>query len=224
MRLALRLARRGLGKTSPNPMVGAVIVKEGRSIVQGYHHHFGGDHAELDALKNAREDLSGATLYVTLEPCAHHGRTPPCADAVIAAGVGRVVVGRLDRNPKAAGGAERLRAAGIEVELLRPLVTLKLAVTLDGRVTVPGRRWVTGEESRRRVHELRAASDAVQVHGANGYSDEYPVGRFYRNAKGAVIYEGTREIHAIMQADYVMGYRLYKPTRCELPAYRKSAS
>ena len=119
---------------------------------------------------------------MTLEPCAHHGRTPPCADAVIAAGVARVVVGALDPNPKAAGGLERLRAAGVEVELLdsaearrqneawrtwkalgRPFVTFKLAVTLDGRVAVPGRRWVSGEESRRLVHELRAASDAVAV-------------------------------------------------------------
>jgi diaminohydroxyphosphoribosylaminopyrimidine deaminase/5-amino-6-(5-phosphoribosylamino)uracil reductase len=134
------------------------------------------------ALAAAGERARGATLYVTLEPCAHHGRTPPCVDAVIAAGVARVVVGSRDPNPKAAGGIERLRAAGIEVELVdsfaarqqneawrtwvaegRPFVVYKAAVTLDGRTTLPGRRWITGEASRRRVHELRAEVDAVAV-------------------------------------------------------------
>jgi diaminohydroxyphosphoribosylaminopyrimidine deaminase/5-amino-6-(5-phosphoribosylamino)uracil reductase len=138
-------------------------------------------HAEVVALEQAGEATHGATLYVTLEPCAHHGRTPPCADALIAAGVARVVVGARDPNPLVDGrGIECLRAAGLEVELLddlaarrqneawrvwkslgRPFVTYKAAVTLDGRVAIPGRRWVSGEESRRRVHELRAASDAV---------------------------------------------------------------
>ncbi len=133
-------------------------------------------HAEVVALEQAGDAAHGATLYVTLEPCSHHGRTPPCADAVVAAGVARVVVGARDPNPLVDGrGIERIRAAGIEVELLddlaarrqneawrvwkslgRPFVTYKAAVTLDGRVTVPGRRWVSGEESRRRVHELRA--------------------------------------------------------------------
>jgi diaminohydroxyphosphoribosylaminopyrimidine deaminase/5-amino-6-(5-phosphoribosylamino)uracil reductase len=135
------------------------------------------------ALEQAGEAARGATLYVTLEPCSHHGRTPPCADAVVAAGVARAVVGARDPNPVVDGrGIERLREAGIEVELLddlaarrqneawrvwkslgRPFVTYKAALTLDGRVTVPGRRWVSGEESRRHVHELRAASDAVAV-------------------------------------------------------------
>src|SRR5206468_7733534 len=136
----------------------------------------------VSALAQAGGRARGATLYVSLEPCNHHGRTPPCTDAVIAAGVSRVVIGARDPNPVAAGGVERLRAAGVEVEVLesvaarrqneawrtwkelgRPFVTYKVAVSLDGRVVVPGRRWVSGEESRRRVHELRAASDAVAV-------------------------------------------------------------
>jgi diaminohydroxyphosphoribosylaminopyrimidine deaminase/5-amino-6-(5-phosphoribosylamino)uracil reductase len=140
----------------------------------------GGPHAEVVALEVAGERARGATLYVTMEPCGHFGSTPPCTESVLEAGVARVVAGSRDPNPEAAGGLEVLAAAGVEVEhadsfearvqneawrtwvaLGRPFVTLKLAVTLDGRVTVPGARWVTGEESRRRVHELRAASDAV---------------------------------------------------------------
>jgi diaminohydroxyphosphoribosylaminopyrimidine deaminase / 5-amino-6-(5-phosphoribosylamino)uracil reductase len=182
MSRALELAERGRGKSEDHPLVGAVLVHGGEIVGEGWYEHARVDHAETVALAQAGGRARGATLYVTLEPCAHHGRTPPCADAVIAAGVARVVVGALDPNPKAAGGLERLRAAGIEVELLdsaearrqneawrtwtalgRPFVTLKLALTLDGRVAVPGRRWVSGEESRRLVHELRAASDAVAV-------------------------------------------------------------
>src|SRR5216117_1908736 len=179
---ALRLAERGRGRTSPNPIVGAVLVRRGRVVGEGWHRRHGAPHAEHEALARAGSRARGATLYVTLEPCAHQGRTPPCADAVLEAGVARVVVGALDPNPVAAGGLERLRAAGVEVELLdsaearrqneawrtwkslgRPFVTYKVAVTLDGRVAVPGRRWVSGEEARRLVHELRSASDAVAV-------------------------------------------------------------
>jgi diaminohydroxyphosphoribosylaminopyrimidine deaminase/5-amino-6-(5-phosphoribosylamino)uracil reductase len=179
---ALELAERGRGKVEDHPLVGAVVVSGDEIVGEGWYEYAEVQHAEAKALAQAGERARGSTLFVTLEPCAHQGRTPPCAEAVIDAGVARVVVGALDPNPKAAGGAERLRAAGVEVELLdsvearrqneawrtwvtlgRPFVTLKLAVTLDGRVTVPGRRWVTGEESRLRVHELRAASDAVAV-------------------------------------------------------------
>ncbi|MDH4178210.1 MAG: bifunctional diaminohydroxyphosphoribosylaminopyrimidine deaminase/5-amino-6-(5-phosphoribosylamino)uracil reductase RibD, partial [Thermoleophilia bacterium] len=146
------------------------------------HVRRGEPHAEVHALRAAGEQARGATLYVTLEPCNHHGATPPCVDAVIEARIAKVVVGALDPNPAGAGGVERLRQAGIEVEVVdafaarrqneawrtwvargRPFVTLKSAVALDGRVTVPGSRWVTGEESRRRVHELRALSDSVAV-------------------------------------------------------------
>jgi len=179
---ALELAERGRGTTHPNPIVGAVVVRDGEVVGEGWHERAGGPHAEVGALEAAGERARGATLYVTLEPCTHHGRTPPCVDRVLEAGVARVVVGSLDPNPKARGGVERLRAAGVEVEVVdsfearrqneawrtwvalgRPFVTYKVAVTLDGRVAVPGARWVSGEESRRLVHELRAASDAVAV-------------------------------------------------------------
>jgi diaminohydroxyphosphoribosylaminopyrimidine deaminase/5-amino-6-(5-phosphoribosylamino)uracil reductase len=178
---ALELAAAVPGRGYPKPTVGAVLVRDGQVVGKGVT-EAGGRHGEIVALEQAGERAGGATLYVTLEPCAHHGTTPPCADALIAAGVARVVAGSLDPNPEAAGGLERLRAAGVEVELAdsvearrqneawrtwvvqrRPFVTFKAAVTLDGRVTVPGSRWVSGEESRRRVHELRAASDAVAV-------------------------------------------------------------
>jgi diaminohydroxyphosphoribosylaminopyrimidine deaminase / 5-amino-6-(5-phosphoribosylamino)uracil reductase len=183
---ALELAERGRGTTAPNPVVGAVVAQDGEVVGEGWHERPGGPHAEIVALETAGERARGATLYVTLEPCAHHGRTPPCVDAVAAAGVARVVAAVGDPDPRTNGaGFERLRAAGIAVELAgaelewrarvqnegfrtwaargRPFVLCKLAVTLDGRVTVPGSRWVSGEESRRHVHELRARMDAVAV-------------------------------------------------------------
>ena len=183
---ALELAERGRGATAPNPIVGAVVVAGGEVVGEGWHERAGGPHAEAVALEQAGERARGATLCVTLEPCAHHGRTPPCADAVVAAGIARVVVAVGDPNPRTNGkGFARLRAAGIDVELAggelewrarvqneayrvwvarsRPFVTYKAAVTLDGRMAVPDARWVSGEQSRRLVHELRAASDAVAV-------------------------------------------------------------
>jgi diaminohydroxyphosphoribosylaminopyrimidine deaminase / 5-amino-6-(5-phosphoribosylamino)uracil reductase len=179
---ALELAERGRGKVRDHPLVGAVVVADGDVVGEGWYEYDAVDHAETVALAQAGERARGSTMFVTLEPCAHHGRTPPCADAVAAAGVARVVVGALDPNPKAAGGVDRLRAAGVEVDVVesadarrqneawrtwvalgRPHVTYKAAISLDGRVTVPGRRWVSGEESRRLVHELRAAVDAVAV-------------------------------------------------------------
>ena len=183
---ALDLAERGRGTTHPNPIVGAVVVASGQVVGEGWHERKGAAHAEVNALAAAGERARGSTVYVTLEPCAHHGDTPPCADALIEAGVARLVAGQRDPNPRVEGnGLERLRAAGIEVSLAegelgfrcrqqieewrtwvterRPFVTYKVAVSLDGRVTVPGSRWVTSEESRRLVHVLRAASDAVAV-------------------------------------------------------------
>jgi diaminohydroxyphosphoribosylaminopyrimidine deaminase/5-amino-6-(5-phosphoribosylamino)uracil reductase len=164
------------------PLVGAVLVRGGEVVGEGWYDEEGVAHAEVRALAQAGERAREATLYVSLEPCSHHGRTPPCIDAVIAAGVSRVTIGARDPNPLAAGGVEGLRAAGVEVEVLdsvaarrqneawrtwkslgRPFVTYKVAVSLDGRVAVPGHDWVSGEESRRLVHELRAASDAVAV-------------------------------------------------------------
>jgi diaminohydroxyphosphoribosylaminopyrimidine deaminase / 5-amino-6-(5-phosphoribosylamino)uracil reductase len=180
---ALELAERGRGTAHPNPIVGAVIVgMRGEVVGEGWHERKGEPHAEVIALEAAGERARGATLFVTMEPCAHHGSTPPCTEAVLAAGIDRVVAASLDPNPQATGGLAVLRAAGIDTELddrfearvqneawrtwvskERPFVTYKVAVTLDGRVTVPGERWISGEQSRRLVHELRAESDAVAV-------------------------------------------------------------
>jgi diaminohydroxyphosphoribosylaminopyrimidine deaminase / 5-amino-6-(5-phosphoribosylamino)uracil reductase len=176
---ALELAERGRGQTHPNPVVGAVVVADGEIVGEAWHQRAGEPHAEVLALEAAGDRARGATLYVTLEPCSRHGRTPPCVDAIVAAGVARVVAGAKDPTQDGLG---RLRQAGVEVELTdlwearvqteawrtwaalgRPFVTYKVAATVDGRVTVPGTRWVSGEESRRLVHELRAASDAVAV-------------------------------------------------------------
>jgi diaminohydroxyphosphoribosylaminopyrimidine deaminase/5-amino-6-(5-phosphoribosylamino)uracil reductase len=177
---ALELAERGRGTTYPNPVVGAVVVTPGGNVVgEGWHERAGGPHAEVVALRAAGGRASGATLYVTLEPCARFGRTPPCVDAIVGAGVARVVVGARDPSQD---GVERLRELGVAVDVLdlpearrsneawltwatkeRPFVTYKVATTVDGRVTLPGSRWISGEESRRLVHELRAASDAVAV-------------------------------------------------------------
>jgi diaminohydroxyphosphoribosylaminopyrimidine deaminase/5-amino-6-(5-phosphoribosylamino)uracil reductase len=188
---ALALAERGRGTTHPNPVVGAVVVRDGAVVGEGWHERKGGPHAEVVALAAAGERARGATLFLTMEPCAHHGSTPPCTEAILAARVGRVVAGSLDPNPAAGGGLDLLRARGVEVELVdsfaaraqneawrvwvaerRPFVILKLAVTLDGRVAVPGRRWITGEAARRRVHELRAQVDAVAVGMGTVVADE----------------------------------------------------
>jgi diaminohydroxyphosphoribosylaminopyrimidine deaminase / 5-amino-6-(5-phosphoribosylamino)uracil reductase len=188
LELALELAERGRGTTAPNPVVGAVVVAGGTVVGEGWHERKGGPHAEVMALERAGDRSRGGTLYVTLEPCAHHGATPPCADAVIEAGIARVVAAVGDPNPRTNGrGFDRLREAGIVVEqpggelewrarvqnegfrtwvaLGRPFVTYKAAVTLDGRVAAAGgdARWVSGEASRRLVHEVRARADAVAV-------------------------------------------------------------
>jgi diaminohydroxyphosphoribosylaminopyrimidine deaminase/5-amino-6-(5-phosphoribosylamino)uracil reductase len=179
---ALELAERGRGTTHPNPVVGAVVVADGEVVGEGWHERKGGPHAEVIALEAAGERARGATLYLTMEPCSHQGDTPPCTAAVLEAGVTRVVAGSLDPNPEAGGGLEVLREAGVDVELVdsfearaqneawrtwvaqrRPFVTYKAAMTLDGRLTIPGERWISGEESRTLVHRLRAGSDAVAV-------------------------------------------------------------
>lgn len=188
MQRCLELARRALGRTSPNPMVGAVIVKEGKIIGEGFHPRAGEPHAEIFALREAGEEARGATIYVSLEPCNHYGRTPPCSEALIAAGVTKVVVGTVDPDPRVAGrGIERLRGAGIEVvvgveeEACRQLNEAfihrilykrsfgiwKYAMTLDGRIatTTGHSKWVTTGEARHYVHRLRGACDAVIVGG-----------------------------------------------------------
>jgi diaminohydroxyphosphoribosylaminopyrimidine deaminase / 5-amino-6-(5-phosphoribosylamino)uracil reductase len=187
---ALELAERGRWKVGGGALVGAVVVADGEVVGEGWYEYDAVRHAEPVALEQAGSRARGATLYVTLEPCAHHGRTPPCVEAVIEAGVARVVVGSRDPNPKAAGGIEQLRAAGVEVELVespearrqneawrtwvslgRPFVIYKAAVTLDGRTALPGERWITGADARRRVHELRAEVDAVAVGAGTARAD-----------------------------------------------------
>lgn len=184
MSRADEISRAGLGMTSPNPPVGCVLLDvDGVTIAEGWHRGPGQPHAEVEALRAAGERAAGATAVVTLEPCNHHGRTPPCAQALLAAGVARVVFAHRDPNPKAQGGAETLRAGGVEVVAAgvetatairpwlvatgrgRPFVTWKFAATLDGRsAAVDGSsRWITGEQSRRDVHELRGRVDTIVV-------------------------------------------------------------
>ena len=195
MALALSLGRRGLGRTWPNPAVGAVIVKDGVIVGRGWTQPGGRPHAEVEALRRAGEAAIGATMYVTLEPCSHYGKSPPCADAVIAAGIARVVSALEDPNPEVAGqGHARLRAAGIAVDVGigadearrdhaghilrftkgRPHVLLKLAISADGKAGAAGRKPVaiTGEAVRERVHLLRAQSDAVMIGIGTALADD----------------------------------------------------
>lgn len=195
MKRALRLARKGLGAVEPNPMVGCVVVDAaGKVVGEGWHKKFGGAHAEINALAAAGDRAAGATVYVTLEPCAHTGKTPPCADALIAAGVKRVVIGARDPNPTGAGGAARMRKAGIEVtlgvceaeatELIAPFakvqqrglpyVVCKWAQTIDGKIATRtgDSKWISSPESRAIVHRLRARVDAVMVGIGTALADD----------------------------------------------------
>jgi diaminohydroxyphosphoribosylaminopyrimidine deaminase/5-amino-6-(5-phosphoribosylamino)uracil reductase len=186
MRLALAEAEKGRGAVEPNPMVGAVVVRDGGAVGVGHHGQFGGPHAEVFALARAGESARGATLYVSLEPCCHHGKTPPCTDQILAAGIARVVAAMRDPFPRVAGGGvAALEAAGVDVEVGceadaarelnapylkrlttgRPFVIAKWAMTLDGKTAVASgdSRWISSEESRRRVHDLRGRMDAILV-------------------------------------------------------------
>lgn len=182
---ALELARQGLGRTSPNPTVGAVLVKDGQIVGRGFHTYAQAKHAEVLALEEAGPQSRGATLYITLEPCSHHGRTPPCADALVKAGVARVVAAMEDPNPQVSGeGFRRLHEAGVEIEVASeyadeaarlneafihsmrtglPLVTLKAALTLDGKIAAPedNSGWITSERARAHVQQIRHNSDAI---------------------------------------------------------------
>lgn len=191
---ALALARKGWGQTAPNPMVGAVIYNGDEKVGEGFHSRFGEAHAEVNALNRAGDKARGATLYVTLEPCAHHGKTPPCTDAIIRSGVERVVAAVRDPNPAAKGGAEVLISNGIPVKFgarerearelnaaffyasssSRPWVTLKLALSLDGALTGADRTsaWLTGFESREMVQRMRASSDAIAVGVSTALTDD----------------------------------------------------
>ncbi len=186
MKHAIKLAKRAMGRTSPNPLVGAVVVKDGEIISQGYHRRAGMPHAEIEALKAAGENAKGADLYVNLEPCNHFGRTPPCTQAIIEAGISKVFIGMPDPNPNVKGGGiEYLRAHGIKVEVGiledecrrlnevfikyvtsgMPFVILKLAASLDGKIALAngGSKWITNEKSRKFVHRLRNRVDAILV-------------------------------------------------------------
>jgi diaminohydroxyphosphoribosylaminopyrimidine deaminase/5-amino-6-(5-phosphoribosylamino)uracil reductase len=197
MRRALELAPRGWGRTAPNPMVGCVLVRDGQVVGEGWHAEYGRPHAEVEALRAAGEAARGATAYVTLEPCSHWGKTPPCTDGLLAAGVRRVVFAAYDPNPKASGGGEVLRAAGVDVlggveeqaardvnavffhlhsaeGQRRPFVALKLALSLDARIADRDRHsvWITGEEARAETHRLRAGFDAVAVGIGTALADD----------------------------------------------------
>jgi len=186
MQRALDLAARAQGRTSPNPMVGAVVVKDNQMVGEGYHMKAGTPHAEVHALQAAGEAAQGATLYVNLEPCSHYGRTPPCANAIVRAGIKKVVVAGLDPNPRVSGrGLKILQDAGIEtytgvleqeahklnlaffkyIQTGTPLVSLKVAMTLDGKIasSIGDSRWISGEASRQYVHQLRNVYDAIMV-------------------------------------------------------------
>ncbi len=195
MRRALALAERGRGSVEPNPLVGAVVVRDGQLVGEGWHERYGQAHAEVNALTAASEAARGATLYVTLEPCCHHGKTPPCTEAILRAGVGRVVAAMLDPFPQVAGqGAALLRAADVTVEadvleaearrlnapyltLLRtgrPYVHAKWAMTLDGKIAtrIGDSKWISGTDSRRRVHELRGRMDGILVGIGTALADD----------------------------------------------------
>jgi len=195
MEHALDLAVRGRGWVNPNPVVGAVIVKDNRIIGAGYHRQYGGPHAERDALENCTEDPRGAVMYVTLEPCCHHGKTPPCTDAIMKSGIATVIIGSRDPNPKVSGGGvKRLRGHGITViegvleahcdrinapffhyiRAITPYVVMKYAMTADGKIaTVTGAsRWITGTVAREHVHETRRALSAILVGAGTVLADD----------------------------------------------------
>ena len=195
MAVALRLAERGLGQVWPNPAVGCVVVKSGRIIGRGWTQPGGRPHAEFEALKRAGDDALGATAYISLEPCAHYGQTPPCTMGLLHGGIRRAVIAASDPDPRVDGrGIDQLRQAGVEVTLGvaqdeaerlnagfflrvragRPLVTLKLATSLDGRIATRtgASRWITGEEARQRAHHLRATHDAVLIGSGTALADD----------------------------------------------------
>lgn len=195
MQQALVLAERGWGRVHPNPLVGAVVVKDGELLAEGWHAEHGGAHAEVMALTAAGNRARGATLYCTLEPCNHVGKQPPCVDAILAAGIARVVVASRDPNPVASGGLDRLKAAGVGVDVGaeereerflnarfhhlhagsdRPFVAVKLAVSMDGCIADAhgSSRWISGEDARRWVHHLRAGFGAVGVGAATALADD----------------------------------------------------
>ncbi len=199
MRRALRLAEKGMCHVLPNPMVGAIIVKNGERISEGFHEKFGGDHAEIVALKNCKESTAGATLYVTLEPCCHQGKTPPCTEAIIKAGIKKVVIASLDPSDKVNGkGIEKLKEAGIEIEVgllkevaeelneqfytfhkkKRPFISLKAALSIDGKISVSKneRTFLTGERAKKMTEILRSRHQGILVGSGTVMTDDPNLG------------------------------------------------
>lgn len=208
MKRALELAKKGSGFTNPNPLVGAVIVKDGRIIGEGYHEVYGSHHAEVNAFRNAKEDVNGATMYVTLEPCSHYGKTPPCANVIVERGIKKVVVGLNDPNPLVAGkGIQILRDNGIEVitgvleeegkklnEIFLKYITkglpfciLKTAMTLDGKIAAytGDSKWITNETSRRFVHQLRHRVSGIMVGIGTIFADDPLLNTRLEDAEGS---------------------------------------
>ncbi|MDD4047507.1 MAG: bifunctional diaminohydroxyphosphoribosylaminopyrimidine deaminase/5-amino-6-(5-phosphoribosylamino)uracil reductase RibD, partial [Clostridia bacterium] len=207
MSKAIELAQKGLGYTSPNPLVGTVIVKENRIIGEGYHQYYGGAHAEINAFNNATENVQGATLYVTLEPCSHYGKTPPCVKAIIEKKISKVVIGMMDPNPIVAGnGMKNLKEHGIEVvcgiledkvkqlneiyikyiTTKLPFCILKTAMTLDGKIasSIGDAKWITNEESRKYVHEIRHKVSGIMVGIGTVLADNPKLTTRLENKKG----------------------------------------
>lgn len=196
IQLAIEIAKKGKGQVSPNPLVGCIIVKQDKIIGAGYHQKYGSNHAEINAIESSSENVEGSTLYINLEPCSHHGKTPPCVDKIIESKIKRVVIGTMDMNPLVSGrGIKKLKKAGIEVKVglqekeciylnkfffkyitqKIPYITLKAAQTLDGKIadTNFDSKWITSVDSRRRVHSLRAQYDAVLI-GAGTVKKDNP--------------------------------------------------
>lgn len=241
MQRAINLAEQGRGWTSPNPLVGCVIVKNGKIVAEGYHEKIGGWHAERNAILNSDTDLSGATAYVTLEPCCHHGRTPPCSDLLIERGIKKVFIGSRDPNPLVSGkGAKQLRAAGIEVvedfmreecdklnpiffhyiQTKRPYVLLKYAMTADGKIaTSTGEsKWITGEAARTKVQQTRHQYSAIMVGVETVLSDNPMLNARMPNAKQPVRVVCDSQLRTPLDCQLVQTakeYRTVIATVCE---------
>ena len=177
MKLAIKISKKGVGKVNPNPLVGAVIVKDNKIIGQGYHEYYGGNHAEVNAFENLSDNPEGATIYVTLEPCSHYGKTPPCVDKIIDNKISKVVIGTLDPNPLVQGkGVKKLNEVFMKyIVTKKPFVVLKTAMTLDGKIaTASGEsKWITSDKSRKEVHKLRNELSAIMV-GVNTVIKDNP--------------------------------------------------
>ncbi|WP_324682419.1 bifunctional diaminohydroxyphosphoribosylaminopyrimidine deaminase/5-amino-6-(5-phosphoribosylamino)uracil reductase RibD [Bibersteinia trehalosi] len=233
MRRAITLAEKARGWTNPNPLVGCVIVKNGEIIAEGYHERCGGWHAERNAILKAQADLSGATAYVTLEPCCHHGKTPPCSDLLIERGIKKVVIGSRDPNPLVSGkGAKQLRQAGIEVvedflkeecdalnpiffhyiQTKRPYVLLKYAMTADGKIATSGgqSKWITGEQARKNVQRTRHEYSAIMVGVETILADDPMLNSRMENAKQPVRIVCDSQLRTPLESQLVQTAKQYR--------------